>query len=63
MLPAADSAADAPGDLVPVEVRQPHVDERDVGLQPQRRVHALGTVRRFVHLVAGAREDVVQHLA
>ena len=55
--------ADSPGDLIPVEVGQPHVDEREVGLQPQGRVHALGTVRRFVDLVPGALEDVVQHFA
>src|SRR5216117_4239546 len=43
--------ADAPGDLVTVDARQADVDQRDVGPEAPRLVHAGVTVARLVDLV------------
>src|SRR5207247_9480275 len=55
--------ADAPGDLVTVDARQADVDQRDVGPEAPRLVHAGVTVARLVDLVTEQVEQVPERLA
>src|SRR5215470_18789194 len=55
--------ADASGDLVAVESRQPDIDHDDLGADSSGHVHARDAVGRLVHLVPLLRQLDPQNLA
>src|SRR5262245_1346864 len=59
----AQLRADLPGDLIPVDPRQPDIDQDDLGLQLYRELDAADAVARLVDLVSRPFEQDAHHLA